>query len=179
METDYQKLALDYVASADQRTGVPVRPPVVVVAAGPVGLAQRSARTLPLDDDNMLSSARAPSALLSARSRSGTDSDAPTPWSRSLDALEQEEGGRSQPERRRHRADDQDARRAIQTLLRLSQPDPGIDWRSRTRGKSFATAFCPTDRGSGSIRRFAAINPRCCTVSRQRVADRLSVRSRT
>ncbi|MEJ8853400.1 FAD-dependent oxidoreductase [Variovorax robiniae] len=58
---DYQKLAFDYVRHADQDAAKPVRRPVVVVGAGPVGLAlaidlaQRSVPVVLLDNDNTLS----------------------------------------------------------------------------------------------------------------------------
>ncbi len=58
---DYQKLAFDYVRHADQDAATPVRRPVVVVGAGPVGLAlaidlaQRDVPVVLLDNDNTLS----------------------------------------------------------------------------------------------------------------------------
>jgi 3-(3-hydroxy-phenyl)propionate hydroxylase len=58
---DYQKLAFDYVRHPDQDAAVPVRRPVVVVGAGPVGLAlaidlaQRDIPVVLLDNDNTLS----------------------------------------------------------------------------------------------------------------------------
>ena len=62
MGADYQKLVLDYRRSPDQdRTETPVRHPVVVVGAGPVGLtlaidlAQRGVPVVLLDDDDKLS----------------------------------------------------------------------------------------------------------------------------
>jgi len=59
---DYQKLAFDYRRSPDQDAAAPVRRPVVVVGAGPVGLslaidlAQREVPVVLLDNDNTLSS---------------------------------------------------------------------------------------------------------------------------
>jgi 3-(3-hydroxy-phenyl)propionate hydroxylase len=61
METNYQKLVYDYVRSADQDATEPVRRPVVVVGAGPVGLsaaidlARQGVPVVVLDDDCMLS----------------------------------------------------------------------------------------------------------------------------
>jgi len=58
---DYQSLEFEYRASPDQRAPEPVRHPVVIVGAGPVGLslaidlAQRGVRTLVLDNDHKLS----------------------------------------------------------------------------------------------------------------------------
>jgi len=58
---DYQSLEFEYRASPDQRAVEPVRHPVIVVGAGPVGLAlavdlaQRGVRTLVLDNDHKLS----------------------------------------------------------------------------------------------------------------------------
>lgn len=58
---DYQALAFDYVRHPDQGAAVPVRHPVVVVGAGPVGLAlaidlaQQGVPVLLLDSDNKLS----------------------------------------------------------------------------------------------------------------------------
>jgi 3-(3-hydroxy-phenyl)propionate hydroxylase len=58
---DYQKLAFDYVRDPDQDAAVPARHPVVVVGAGPVGLAlaidlaQQGQPVLLLDNDNTLS----------------------------------------------------------------------------------------------------------------------------
>ena len=58
---DYQKLAFDYARSPDQDAPAPVRRPVVVVGAGPVGLslaidlAQREIPVVLLDDDCTLS----------------------------------------------------------------------------------------------------------------------------
>jgi len=59
---DYQKLRLDYVRSADQSAAHPVQHPVIIVGAGPVGLAaaidlaQHGVPVVLLDDDNTLSS---------------------------------------------------------------------------------------------------------------------------
>jgi len=61
MSIDYQKLALDYVRSPDQAAPRPAHHPVVVVGAGPVGLAaaidfaQQGVRVVLLDEDNTLS----------------------------------------------------------------------------------------------------------------------------
>jgi 3-(3-hydroxy-phenyl)propionate hydroxylase len=58
---DYQKLAFDYVCHPDQAAAAPVRHPVVVVGAGPVGLAlavdlaQQQVPVVLLDNDNRLS----------------------------------------------------------------------------------------------------------------------------
>src|SRR5471032_2897984 len=58
---DYQKLTFDYVRHPDQDAALPVRRPVVVVGAGPVGLAlavdlaQRDVPVVVLDNDNTLS----------------------------------------------------------------------------------------------------------------------------
>ncbi len=58
---DYQKLVFDYTRHADQDAAPPVRHPVVVVGAGPVGLslaidlAQQGVRVVLLDNDNTLS----------------------------------------------------------------------------------------------------------------------------
>ncbi|CAN7728511.1 FAD-dependent oxidoreductase [Variovorax sp. LjRoot130] len=58
---DYQKLAFDYVRHADQSAAAPARHPVVVVGAGPVGLAlaidlaQQNVPVVLLDNDNRLS----------------------------------------------------------------------------------------------------------------------------
>jgi len=58
---DYQKLRFEYRRHADQSAAVPVRHPVVVVGAGPVGLslaidlAQREVPVVLLDNDNTLS----------------------------------------------------------------------------------------------------------------------------
>ena len=58
---DYQKLVFDYQPNADQATLAPVRRPVAVVGAGPVGLslaidlAQRGIPVVVLDNDNTLS----------------------------------------------------------------------------------------------------------------------------
>ena len=60
-DVDYQKLEFDYVRHADQLAPHPVRHPVVVVGAGPVGLAlaidlaQREIPVVVLDNDNTLS----------------------------------------------------------------------------------------------------------------------------
>ena len=60
-EVDYQGLVLDYVRSPDQDAPRPVRHPIVVVGAGPVGLsaaidlAQKGVPVVLLDDDNRLS----------------------------------------------------------------------------------------------------------------------------
>jgi len=60
-ELDYQKLVFDYSRHADQDAAKPVRRPVVVVGAGPVGLAlaidlaQRRIPVVLLDNDNTLS----------------------------------------------------------------------------------------------------------------------------
>ena len=59
---DYQKLVFDYVRHADQDRAAPARRPMVVVGAGPVGLAlaidlaQRDVPVVLLDNDNALSS---------------------------------------------------------------------------------------------------------------------------
>jgi 3-(3-hydroxy-phenyl)propionate hydroxylase len=59
---DYQKLVFDYVRHTDQDGTAPARRPVVVVGAGPVGLAlaidlaQRGVPVVLLDNDNVLSS---------------------------------------------------------------------------------------------------------------------------
>lgn len=58
---DYQKLVFDYSRHPDQDAATPVRRPVVVVGAGPVGLAlaidlaQREIPVVLLDNDNTLS----------------------------------------------------------------------------------------------------------------------------
>ena len=58
---DFQRLAFDYVRSADQSAATPARHPVVVVGAGPVGLAlaidlaQRKVPVVVLDNDCTLS----------------------------------------------------------------------------------------------------------------------------
>src|SRR3954468_14710192 len=58
---DYQKLVFDYSRHTDQDAKEPVRRPVVVVGAGPVGfalaidLAQREVPVVLLDNDNTLS----------------------------------------------------------------------------------------------------------------------------
>src|ERR671928_461442 len=60
-ETDYQSLVLPYARSPDQDAPRPVRHPVIVVGAGPVGLsaaidlAQQNVPVLLLDDDDRLS----------------------------------------------------------------------------------------------------------------------------
>lgn len=60
-DVDYQKLVFDYVRHSDQDAAQAVRRPVVVVGAGPVGLAlaidlaQREIAVVLLDDDNTLS----------------------------------------------------------------------------------------------------------------------------
>ncbi|HSI57414.1 MAG TPA: FAD-dependent oxidoreductase [Ideonella sp.] len=60
-EVDYQKLVFDYTRSPDQDAAAPVRHPVVIVGAGPVGLslaidlAQRRIPVVLLDNDNTLS----------------------------------------------------------------------------------------------------------------------------
>jgi 3-(3-hydroxy-phenyl)propionate hydroxylase len=60
-DVDYQKLVFDYTRHADQDAAPPVRRPVVVVGAGPVGLAlaidlaQREIPVVLLDNDNTLS----------------------------------------------------------------------------------------------------------------------------
>src|SRR3954463_8563194 len=57
---DFQRLTFDYVRSADQDAATPARHAVVVVGAGPVGLAlaidlaQRQVPVLLLDNDNTL-----------------------------------------------------------------------------------------------------------------------------
>jgi 3-(3-hydroxy-phenyl)propionate hydroxylase len=61
MEKDYQSLELPYSRSPDQDLAEPVHHPVIVVGAGPVGLAtaidlaQRGIAVVVLDDDNKLS----------------------------------------------------------------------------------------------------------------------------
>ena len=61
METDYQHAVYDYVRSPDQDAAVPVRRPVAVVGAGPVGLstaidlARQGVPVVLLDDDCSLS----------------------------------------------------------------------------------------------------------------------------
>jgi len=61
VDVDYQKLELPYVRHADQDAAEPVRRPVVVVGAGPVGLtlaidlARQGVPVVLLDDDNRLS----------------------------------------------------------------------------------------------------------------------------
>jgi len=60
-EVDFQRLTFEYARSPDQDAAVPVRHPVVVVGAGPVGLAlaidlaQRKVPVVLLDNDNTLS----------------------------------------------------------------------------------------------------------------------------
>jgi len=60
-DIDYQKLVFDYTRNPDQDASEPVRRPVVVVGAGPVGLAlaidlaQRDIPVVLLDNDNTLS----------------------------------------------------------------------------------------------------------------------------
>lgn len=60
-DIDYQKLVFDYIRHPDQDASQPVRRPVVVVGAGPVGLAlaidlaQRQIPVVLLDNDNTLS----------------------------------------------------------------------------------------------------------------------------
>ncbi|GAA0745847.1 FAD-dependent oxidoreductase [Ideonella azotifigens] len=61
VETDFQQLRFGYQRSADQDAVTPVRRPVVVVGAGPVGLslaidlAQRGVPVVLLDEDSQLS----------------------------------------------------------------------------------------------------------------------------
>ena len=61
MDKDYQKIVYEYRRSADQDAATPVRRPVVVVGAGPVGLAtaidlaQQDIPVVVLDDDCTLS----------------------------------------------------------------------------------------------------------------------------
>ena len=61
MPLDYQSLTFAYRSSSDQRNGTPVRHPVVIVGAGPVGLtcaidlARQGIRVIVLDDDDTLS----------------------------------------------------------------------------------------------------------------------------
>ena len=61
VDTDYQKLELPYVRSADQDASLPVQRPVVIVGAGPVGLAlaidlaMQGVPTVVVDDDHKLS----------------------------------------------------------------------------------------------------------------------------
>jgi 3-(3-hydroxy-phenyl)propionate hydroxylase len=58
---DYRTLVFDYAPSADQSAATPVRRPVAIVGAGPVGLAlaidlaQRGVPVVVLDNDNTLS----------------------------------------------------------------------------------------------------------------------------
>src|SRR3954453_23391444 len=60
-DVDYQNLVFDYERHPDQATSTPVRRPVAVVGAGPVGLslaidlAQRGVPVVLLDNDNTLS----------------------------------------------------------------------------------------------------------------------------
>ena len=60
-DVDFQSRTFDYVPHADQRAAAPVRRPVVVVGAGPVGLAlaidlaQRGIPVTVLDNDDRLS----------------------------------------------------------------------------------------------------------------------------
>jgi 3-(3-hydroxy-phenyl)propionate hydroxylase len=60
-DADYQALVFDYARSADQDATAPVRHRVIIVGAGPVGLAtaidlaQQGITTLLLDDDDRLS----------------------------------------------------------------------------------------------------------------------------
>ncbi len=61
MPLDYQSLTFAYRSSSDQRNATPVRHPVVIVGAGPVGLtcaidlARQGIRVIVLDDDDTLS----------------------------------------------------------------------------------------------------------------------------
>jgi len=61
MDIDYQRCVFDYVPNAERADGQPARHPVVVVGAGPVGLAtaidlaQQGVPVVLLDDDNKLS----------------------------------------------------------------------------------------------------------------------------
>jgi len=61
-EVDYQQLVFDYRRSVDQDAALPLRHPVVIVGAGPVGLslaidlAQRQVPVVLLDNDDRLSS---------------------------------------------------------------------------------------------------------------------------
>ena len=61
MTVDYQKLELAYARCADQKEDAPVRRPVIVVGAGPVGLtaaidlARQGVPVVVLDDDSKLS----------------------------------------------------------------------------------------------------------------------------
>ncbi len=60
-DVDFQSLTFDHVPHADQRAAAPVRRPVVIVGAGPVGLslaidlAQRGVPVVLLDNDHRLS----------------------------------------------------------------------------------------------------------------------------
>ncbi|CDY75170.1 Salicylate hydroxylase [Caballeronia glathei] len=62
MQIDYQTLRFDYVRAADHDAAAPALHPVVVVGAGPVGLAaaidlaQQGVRTVLVDNDDTLSS---------------------------------------------------------------------------------------------------------------------------
>ena len=62
MDKDYQKLVFEYRTSPEQSRSQPARHPVIVVGAGPVGLAaaidlaQQSIPVVLLDDDDRLSS---------------------------------------------------------------------------------------------------------------------------
>lgn len=61
MPLDYQQLTFDYRPSADQNAAAPVRHPVVVIGAGPVGLtmaidfARQGIAVVVVDDDHTLS----------------------------------------------------------------------------------------------------------------------------
>jgi 3-(3-hydroxy-phenyl)propionate hydroxylase len=61
MPVDYQALTFDYAPHADQHAAAPVRRPVVIMGAGPVGLAlaialaQRGVPVVVLDNDHRLS----------------------------------------------------------------------------------------------------------------------------
>jgi 3-(3-hydroxy-phenyl)propionate hydroxylase len=61
VDKDYQKIEFAFGKSSDQSASVPVRHPVIVVGAGPVGLtvaidlAQQGVPVVVLDDDNKLS----------------------------------------------------------------------------------------------------------------------------
>jgi len=60
-EVDFQRVSFEYTRSPDQDAATAVRHPVVVVGAGPVGLAlaidlaQRQVPVVLLDNDNTLS----------------------------------------------------------------------------------------------------------------------------
>ena len=62
MDCDFQSLEFEYTPSPDQRAAAPALHPVVIVGAGPVGLAlaidlaQRGVKVLLLDNDHKLSS---------------------------------------------------------------------------------------------------------------------------